>query len=61
MSSSDVSASAETETETNDKVFEEDKHICNSMGFGLVSWFSTPEGGLNIVSVPRLCIGTSRC
>jgi hypothetical protein len=30
-----------------------------SMLFGLVSWFSNPKGGLNIVSLPTLCIGTS--
>jgi hypothetical protein len=59
MSSSDVSAS--TEIETNDEVFEEGKHSCNSMVFGLLSWFSTPRGGLNIASVLKLCIGTSRC
>jgi hypothetical protein len=58
MSSSDISASAKTET--NDTVFEEDKHSYNSMVIGLVTKFSTPRGGLNIALVPTLCIGTSR-
>jgi hypothetical protein len=35
MSSSDISASAKTET--NDIVFEESKHSCNSMVIGLVT------------------------
>jgi hypothetical protein len=58
MRSSDIFASAKTET--NDTVFEEDKHSYNSMVIGLVTKFSTPRGGLNIALVPTVHVGTSR-